>query len=153
MSKIYLIGSLRNPVIPALGVTLRALGHEVFDDWFGAGHEADDKWQEYEQVRGRHYSEALYGYAAQTIFNFDKTHLDHSDTGILVLPAGKSGHLELGYLAGQGKRTYIYFPDGEPERWDVMYQFATGVAFSEDELCAKIQAATTFWDKAEEIGR
>jgi len=46
--------------------------------------------------------------------------------GVLVLPAGKSGHLELGYMIGQGKPGYILL-DGEPERFDVMYNFATGV--------------------------
>ncbi len=46
--------------------------------------------------------------------------------GVLVLPAGKSGHLELGYLIGQGKPAYIWMPE-EPDRWDVMYRFADAV--------------------------
>ena len=37
MSKIYLIGSLRNPSIPETAAKLRDAGHEVFDDWFSAG--------------------------------------------------------------------------------------------------------------------
>ncbi len=133
MSSIYLIGSLRNPEIPALGVALREAGFDVFDDWFAGGKIADDEWQAYETSRGRTYGEALRGYAADHVFHFDKYHLDRADSGVLVLPAGKSGHLELGYLAGQGKRTFILF-DSVPERWDVMYKFATGVAFSVDEL-------------------
>jgi hypothetical protein len=133
VSSIYLIGSLRNPEIPALGVTLREAGFDVFDDWFAGGKIADDEWQAYETSRGRTYGEALRGYAADHVFHFDKYHLDRADSGVLVLPAGKSGHLELGYLAGQGKRTFILF-DSVPERWDVMYKFATGVAFSVDEL-------------------
>lgn len=105
---------------------LRQEGWDVFDDWMAAGPEADDYWQKYEQQRGRSYSEALKGYAARHVYEFDRTHLDTSDIGILVLPAGKSGHLELGYLCGQGKSTFILL-DKDPERWDVMYQFATAV--------------------------
>jgi len=49
------------------------------------------------------------------------------------MPAGKSGHMELGYMIGQGKPCFVYF-DKEPERWDVMYQFAKEVCFSMEEL-------------------
>jgi hypothetical protein len=49
------------------------------------------------------------------------------------MPAGRSGHLELGYMKGRGKKTYVLF-DKEPERWDVMYRFADAVCFSNDEL-------------------
>lgn len=132
--KVYLIGSLRTPAVPELAIRLRAKGFDVFDDWHGAGPEADDKWQEYEMRRGRHYSEALYAPAATNVFEFDLKHINDADVGVLALPAGKSGHLELGFMAGRNKPTFIYFPDGEPERWDVMYRFATRVVFSEDEL-------------------
>lgn len=122
---IYLLGSLRNPRIPEIGAALRRGGHDVFDDWFAAGPEADDKWKEYEQERGREYEEALQGLAARHTFNFDLYHLNRADAGVLVLPAGRSGHLELGYLAGQGKLTAVLLnPDEEP-RWDVMYQFCS----------------------------
>ncbi len=125
MKKIYLIGSLRNPLIPEVGVELRSLGYEVFDDWFSGGYEADDKWREYEQARGRTYRQALDGYIAEHIFGFDKVHLDAADMAILVAPAGKSGHLELGYIIGQGKPGFILLDD--PDRWDIMYKFATDV--------------------------
>lgn len=133
MKCIYLIGSLRNPEIPELGNSLRLLGFDVFDDWFAGGKIADDEWQAYENARGHSYKEALGGYAARHVFEFDKHHLDRADIGVLVLPAGKSGHLELGYMAGQGKPTFVLF-DKIPERYDVMYQFATAVTFDVYEL-------------------
>lgn len=139
MTKIYLIGSLRNPAVQNIAAILRLAGYEVFDDWFAAGEKADDSWQEYERERGRHYSEALYGHAATHVFEFDLHHLEESDIAVLVLPAGKSGHLELGYMAGKGRPTFILF-DAEPEwRWDVMYRFATKVVFSPDELTSELQ--------------
>jgi nucleoside 2-deoxyribosyltransferase len=105
----------------------------VFDDWFAAGPEADDKWQEYETIRGHSYKEALSGFAARHVYHFDKHHLDHADLGILALPAGKSGHLELGYLIGRQRPCYVLF-DKVPDRWDVMYQLATDVYFNDKAL-------------------
>jgi len=133
--KIYVLGSLRNPNVPQVAEALRKLGFNVFDDWYAAGPEADDYWQKYEESRGTPYNKALHGLAANHVFHFDAHHLDSSDIGVLVLPAGKSAHLELGWLIGQGKPGYILFPDGEwPERWDVMYRFATGVFNNFDAL-------------------
>ena len=141
MSVIYLIGSLRNPELPKLGNILRAQGHEVFDDWFGAGPEADDYWQKHEKQRGSSYYDALHGHAAENVFKFDKRHIDRCDTVVLVMPAGKSGHLELGYAIGAGKRGFVYFHE-EPDRWDVMYHFAIhsggDVAFSTNQLLEKL---------------
>jgi nucleoside 2-deoxyribosyltransferase len=54
------------------------------------------------------------------------------------MPGGKSAHLELGYMIGQGKPCYVFF-DKEPERWDVMYQFAKDVFFSKEELLAELK--------------
>ena len=129
---IYLIGSLRNPNVPLLAEDLRKAGHEVFDDWYAAGPEADDYWQRYEQKRGHTFAQALEGFAANHVYSYDRTHLDRADQGVLLMPAGKSAHLELGYLIGQGKKGFILM-DKEPERFDVMYRFAT-VVFSLGEL-------------------
>lgn len=130
---IYLIGSLRNPEVPKIGATLRAHGHDVFDDWYAAGPTADDTWRDYEQSRGRGFVDALAAYSAQHTYAFDYTHVNRADAGVLILPAGKSGHLELGYMLGRGKRGYILL-NQEPERFDVMYNFATNVVSTLDEL-------------------
>jgi hypothetical protein len=136
---IYLIGSLRNDAIPEIANMLRADGHEVFDDWFSAGPIADDSWQSHQKRKSVSYKEALQGYAARNVFNFDLMHLKRSDTAVLVMPAGKSGHLEFGWCLGKGKRGYVLF-DQEPERWDVMYQFADGVFFNVPDLLQELNA-------------
>ena len=133
---IYLIGSLRNPEVPRIAAKLRDAELEVFDDWYAAGPEADDKWRDYERERGRTYRQALNGYAARHVFDFDRHHLERASAVVLVLPAGKSGHLELGWALGQGKKGYILLDS--PERWDVMYQFADGVFETVDELVAAL---------------
>lgn len=131
---IYLTGSLRNPRVPEIANALRSLGHEVFDDWYAAGPRADDHWQDYETARYKDYSLALDGYAAKHTYQYDLHHLNRSNAGLLLLPAGKSAHLEFGYLIGQGKLGYVLFDEGAPERWDVMYKFATEVFFNEADL-------------------
>ena len=130
---IYLIGSLRSPRVPETATKLRQAGYEVFDDWYAAGPEADDYWMRYEKERGHTFAQALDGYAAYHVYEYDRFHIDRSDMGILVLPAGKSGHLELGYLMGTGKPGYILLNE-EPERFDVMYRFAKGVYTDVDTL-------------------
>lgn len=137
---IYLIGSLRNPDVPKLAAEIRALGHEVFDDWYAAGPEADDYWQRYEQERGHLFTEGLQGHAARHVFEYDKHHLDRAHMGVLCLPAGKSGHLELGYLIGKGVPCFILCPT-EPERWDVMYCFADKVFTKKEDLLKVLASA------------
>lgn len=133
MKNIYLIGSLRNPQIPEIAEMLREAGHFVFDDWYAAGEKADDAWRAYEIGRGRTYREALQGHAARHVYAFDRQHLHRCDTVVLALPAGKSSHMELGWACGAGKDTHVLL-DKDYDRWDVMYQFATGVWDSVDQL-------------------
>lgn len=134
---IYLIGSLRNPEIPRIAWEIRAAGHDVFADWFAAGERADDAWRDWERGQGRSYVDALHGPAATNVFNFDYTWLSRADAVVLALPAGKSGHLELGWALGQRKPGYILLDN--PDRWDVMYRFATGVYTSMDQLLAALK--------------
>ena len=135
--KLYLIGSLRNGAVPQLAADIRKnTGWEVFDDWYAAGPEADDYWKDYEISKGHSYSEALAGYAAQHVFAFDKHHLDTCDAAALVLPAGRSGHLELGYVIGSGKPGFILLDQSYQEegRFDVMYAFADAVLDKKEQL-------------------
>lgn len=133
---IYLIGSLRNPRVPEIAQELRQAGHEVFDEWYAAGTEADCCWRDYEKARGHSYLQALRGYPAQHVFEYDLFHLNRADIVVLILPAGRSGHLELGYALGKGKRGFILLDD--PERWDVMYKFAE-IVESVDALVHRLQ--------------
>lgn len=134
--KVYIIGSLRNPKIPQIGKTIRDAGFDVFDDWHSVGPECDDKWKEYEVVRGRSYLEALSGYHAEHAFNFDLKHILEARIGILALPAGKSGHMEFGmFCHRENKRGYVLFEEEPaPDRFDLMYKLANGLFFDIDKL-------------------
>lgn len=136
--KVYLVGSMRNPKVPATAKILRTEGFDVFDDWYSPGPEADEFWNTYEKDRGRTYKEALDGTHAWNVYEYDKRNIDASDAVVLVQPAGRSAHMELGYAKGQGKRAFVLFEE-EPERWDVMYRFADAVCFSVEELIGELR--------------
>lgn len=135
---IYIIGALKNPEILTIELELKAQGFAPFAEWHHPGPEADQHWRDHEIARGRKFVDALKGYHAQHIFQFDKTHLDRCDAAVLVLPAGKSGHLELGYAIGRGKPAFIILDD-EPNRFDLMYAFATEVFEDKQEFYERLK--------------
>lgn len=65
-------------------------------------------------------------------FQEDRKWLDWADACVLVLPSGRSAHLEAGYAVGRGKKLYI-IGDLKPGEWDVMYGFAERI-YSYDQL-------------------
>jgi len=91
-------------------------GHFIFNarDWNGEDLSNITAKQGYEHP------------AFQKCYKSDKDGLDWCDTVVLLLPSGRSSHLEGGYAAGQGKDLYIY---GEPVpgEFDAMYGFSRGV--------------------------
>lgn len=56
-------------------------------------------------------------------FAEDRRWIDWADAIVLILPSGRSAHLEAGYAVGRGKGLFVFgeFPGGE---WEVMYGFA-----------------------------
>ena len=72
---------------------------------------------------------------AQKAFKEDVSMIDWADVLILLLPSGKSSHMELGYAAGKGKEIIIFAPLGfEPGEWEVMYGFAHAMTDSLHDL-------------------
>jgi hypothetical protein len=62
-----------------------------------------------------------------------------ADVTVLVLPCGRSAHLELGYATGAGQLTLVLFADtiDEPE---LMYLMNTRICTSVDEVVANVTA-------------
>ena len=120
-------------MIPLIANQLRDAGQDVFSEWYAAGPTADDSWRDFEKGRGWTYERAIKeSLAAKHVFEFDKYHLERADMAILVMPAGKSAFLELGWFLGSGKPGYILMDD--QERWDVMMRFSTGMFTTVEEL-------------------
>lgn len=139
--QIYLIGSLRNPEVPKVAAKIRDYGFTVFDQWYSAGPNADDHLRDHFIAQGMDHASILQTAAAKNIFEFDRRHILASDLVVLLMPAGKSGFLELGWALGLGKPGYILF-DKDPERIDVMFQFADGIVYSVEELVEDINASS-----------
>ena len=136
--RIYVASSWRNTIQPSIVEALRAAGHEVYDfrnpapgNSGFAWSEIDPDWMNWTPEK---FAELLTTHpVAADGFSYDKGGLEWCDTCILVLPCGRSAHLELGYAAGQGKDTYVLLHEDkfEPE---LMYLLNTGVSTSLDQI-------------------
>lgn len=116
---VYVASSWRNPLQDAVVEILRAASIDCYDfknpeggtgfswseidpDWLG--------WTAEQYVEALEHPAAVAGYAS------DMAAMERADAFVLVLPCGRSAHLELGWAVGQGKRTCILTHDGqEPE--------------------------------------
>lgn len=134
---IYLASSWRNDVQPlALGV-LRAAGHEVYDfrnpesgnsgfHWSSVYGRKGDAATWSEGVPAAEMLTGLDHPLAVTGFGLDMAAMEKCDTCVLVLPCGRSAHLELGWFVGQGRRTAILLEDVcQPELMYRMVDFMT----------------------------
>ncbi len=137
-ASVYLIGSLRNPEVPRVAERLRRAAFSVFEEWHSAGPTADSDFLAYAKTRGWNYADALRSDASRNIFEFDKRHMEASNIGVLLLPAGRSGHLELGVMHGWGKPTYVLHDTYPTDRIDHMYRFADGVFDDVEDLVAHL---------------
>ena len=123
--KIYLASSWKNDKkVKEWQYELKKIGHEV--DAFC--NDSDGRYvfhfSEIGDPRTLDAISFLEDGRTQKAFKEDKKWIDWCDCVILILPAGKSSHLEAGYAKGKGKLLVIYqamFPLGE---FDVMYGFA-----------------------------
>lgn len=120
-------------------IDLRASGHEVFVDWFGGGPKADEHWRDTQIALGHNMREAIEGSYAQNILAYDERWMEWAECVVVVEPAGKSGHMELVHFLKDGKPGYLYFPLGDPDRWDVMFGWATKIVYTMEELLDTLQ--------------
>lgn len=134
--KLYVASSWRNPRLDDLFRVLRADGHECYD--FRATNRSfnwaqiNAAWDPANPVlTAREHQGALRSAVALEAFDNDQGGLSWADAGVLVLPCGRSAHLEAGWLLGKGKTVFILLADGE--RPDLMNLLA-GPA----QICADI---------------
>lgn len=142
MARIYAASSWRNPHQPAVVERLRSEGHEVYDfrnpfngrpgfTW----SDIDPDWQYWSAAR---YRELLTTspIAAAGYVN-DLRAMEWANTCVLILPCGRSAHLEAGWFTGRGKRCLILTRDGEEP--ELMALLATDICISIDEVVARLQ--------------
>lgn len=145
MARIYLASSWRNEFQPTMVDLLRQHGHEVYDfrnPPNGAGgfswSEIDPEWQNWtaEQYREKLTTDpaAARGYVS------DLRGMEWADTCVLLLPCGRSAHLEAGWFCGRGKRCVILTQDGEEP--ELMALMATEICTSPFEVLDVLRSGT-----------
>jgi hypothetical protein len=131
MSKIYVASSWRNPIQPEIVQVLRDAGHDVYDfrnpvpgDKGFAWSEVNPNWKTW--TPDEFAAELYSGHPAiERAYGLDKAALDQCDTCVLVLPCGRSAHLEAGYAAGKGKRTVVFL---HPDKFEPELMYLLGYA-------------------------
>ena len=134
--RIYVASSWRNPYQPEVVRTLREIGHEVYDfrnpregnhgfQW----SEIDRDWQSWNVET---YICALNHPVANKGFALDYDAMEWSECGVMVMPCGRSAHLEAGYFNGAKKPLIIYLSEkAEPE---LMYKMADNIVTNLEDL-------------------
>lgn len=142
---IYVASSWRNDVQPGVVRALREAGHEVYDfrhpaegdngfGWRKLGLGDKDGWTAEQFAR-----EVLEHPVAKRGFDLDMGALERADACVLVLPCGRSAHLELGYAVGQLKLSIVYIPPGRFDEPELMYRMCNHVVTSLDEVLALLR--------------
>jgi hypothetical protein len=141
--RIYVASSWRNLSQPTVVTALRQAGYEVYDFRHPASGDDGFHWSEIDPAwdvwTPAQYRDACQHPLAQVGFAQDKLALQMADVTVLVLPCGRSSHLELGYAAGVGQRTAVLMQ--EPCEAELMYLLCDRVCLSLDELFAWLREA------------
>lgn len=138
--RIYVASSWRNQSQQAVVAALRQASHEVYDfrnpgpgGGFGWA-QIDPGWQDWTPAQ---YLMALEHPVARAGFNRDMDALTACEACVLVMPCGRSAHLELGWAAGAGRKTYVLLVGtSEPE---LMYLMNTAVFTNVDDLLRALE--------------
>ena len=130
--RVYLASSWRNPIQPAIVHILRRCGLEVYDfknpHWperNGGGFAWSDIDPAWSCWTVEAFRTALEHPTAQQGFGLDFEAMKSCDACVVLLPCGRSAHLEGGWFIGQGRPTYILSADGEEP--ELMYLMADGI--------------------------
>lgn len=142
--KIYVASSWRNPYQPAVVTTLRSDGHEVYD-FRNPPNRSGFSWRQVSAVPVSEWTPAewrdvLTHPTSEAGFEADMGALRDCDACVLVLPCGRSAHLELGWAAGAGKRTYVLAAPTLDEPELMVKMCDGGIVLSIEELRAALAA-------------
>ena len=134
--KLYVASSWRNPYQQSVVASLRTAGHEVYDFRNPSAGDNGFRWSDIEpdwlHWDAAAFSRALSHPIADKGFSNDWNAMQWATAGVLLLPTGRSAHLEAGYFVGAGKPLFVLLlGENEPE---LMYKMATGICITIDEL-------------------
>ncbi|HUU14088.1 MAG TPA: hypothetical protein VM182_10305 [Terriglobia bacterium] len=146
---IYVASSWKNERQPGVVDLLRAHRHAVFDFRHPCLDDEGFHWSEidpdWESWTAAEYRAALDHPVAQEGFRHDFCAMEWADACVLVLPCGRSAHLEAGWLVGAGTPLVILLDAGEvvPE---LMYRMARKIALDMSEVVEELRLLAGFTD-------
>jgi hypothetical protein len=114
--------------------SLRGAGHFVYDFRDEDGFHWSEIDPHYKKWRVDEYNIALTTDAAKRGFLRDYAAMQASRACVLLLPCGRSAHLEAGWFIGQDKPTAIFIPSGEFQEPELMYKFCPIFWFTDELL-------------------
>lgn len=142
--KIYVASSWRNEYQQRVVAELRKAGHEVYDFKHPAEGNAGFHWSEIDQNWQNwttdQYRAAFEHSYAQFGFNRDFDAMKAADACVLVLPCGRSAHLEAGWMKGAGNKVIAYIPEGIRIEPELMYGLLDGVTSDIQELLSWLKS-------------
>ena len=112
--KVYIATSWKNTHTDDVVKALQRAGHFVYDF-----RVMGFKWMTSEAIPAERHQHHLGRHDAKNAYKLDKQMLEECDAVVMVLPCGRSAHLELGWAIGMHKKAIIYMP--EPEHLELMY--------------------------------
>lgn len=146
LRKIYVASSWRNEQQQAVIEALRADRHEVYDFKHPTPDNDGFHWSAIEPDYIK-WTPTQYAYAvtespvAAKGFAFDRDALHWCDTCVLLLPSGRSAHIEAGYAAGQGKHLFILLSEDQFQP-ELMYLLADGMGLTIRDMLVHFRHAT-----------
>ena len=149
---IYVASSWRNPIQPLVIGTLREAGLNCYDFKNPAEGSVGFSWRETNPARQARFEMAEPGAdprgldletaddylkmivhpRAEEGFNSDFDAMKRADACLLVLPCGRSAHLEAGWFMGQNKECIVLLDN--PVIPELMYKMGTGFARNMSEV-------------------
>ena len=143
---VYVASSWRNEAEQQRVVrALRHDGHTTYDFRNPEPGDSGFSWRDVpgpprEEWTAEHFSRVVLDHPVSARgFALDMNALEACSACVLVLPCGRSAHLELGYAVGQGKLTLVYMPAlEEPE---LMYRMCDYVETTLDGVRRQLSRA------------
>jgi len=135
--------SWRNEYQPLLVESLREAGWSVYDfrhpDADDNGFHWSDIDSDYRTWEIPQFRAALEHPLAKEGWAKDLAALERATVVVLLLPSGKSAHLEAGWAVAAGKRVYALMPDGVEGNPELTYAMFNGLCETTDELMGELQ--------------
>jgi hypothetical protein len=132
---IYVASSYRNKYQPEIIQLLRQLGHDVYDFHTNP---YKFKWEEISMNLHKDWEPQFFAdklkndTKVKNAFQYDYAAVTKADCCLVILPCGKSAHIEAGWFKGRGKKVYILMM--EPNEPELMYKFFDEIVTSKKHL-------------------